>query len=149
MAENLTQCSVCRTLISPEKVAGMQPPLLCEGCRARQATAQSSEFPFATFVRFRASVKLVATMLLVIAVFQFVALLWNPVGRLLLANMNLSGRTGYHGIENLLASFMITLPSTLLWNILFPVLLLMIRKALLAFSDMMSDLFVAAHQEKL
>jgi hypothetical protein len=136
MAENLTQCSVCRTLIPPEKAAGMQPPLLCEGCRARQATAHSSEFPFSSFVRFRSATRALAVALMAVAVIQFAMLFWTPL---------------YEGIYGLsrTAILMRMLPSLLLWNILFPVLLLILRKALLAFSDMMSDLFVAAYKDKL
>ncbi len=149
MAESLTQCSVCRTLIPPEKAAGKQSPLLCDGCLARQATAQSSEFPFATFIRFRASVKVVATMLLVIAIVQFICLLWMPVVRtLLIGDVSGSARAPY-GMYSSLTLFVSTLPSTILWNILFPILLLMLRKALLAFSEMMSDLFVAVYKDKL
>ena len=144
MTENLTQCSVCRTLIPPDKAAGMTPPLLCDGCRARQVTAKSSEFPFATFIRFRAAVKAVATMLTVIAIFQFVAVLWNPF---LYAYFRIDGGLSYgHQFWNMIWS---GLPSVILWNILFPILLLMLRKALLAFSEMMSDMFIAAHKEKL
>jgi hypothetical protein len=143
MTENLTQCSVCRTLIPPDKAAGMTPPLLCDGCRARQVTAKSSEFPFATFIRFRAAVKTVATMLLVVAIVQFVAVLWIPFTY---EYFEIDGLSSSYQFWNIIWKL---IPSTILWNILLPILLLMIRKALLAFSEMMSDMFIAAHREKL
>lgn len=144
MAEDLTQCSACRTLIPREKAAGMQPPLLCDGCRARQAAAHSPEFPFASFVRFKSAMKLLASALTVVAVIQFGMILWQPL---------LSGyMRGYHDFRNMsvtVAFFTGAGQSIILWNIIFPIMLLILRKALLAFSDMMSDMFVAAHKEKL
>lgn len=147
MAENLTQCSACRTLIPPQKAAGMTPPLLCDGCRERQTKAHSPEFPFATFVRFRSAVNVTASMLVIIATLQFLGLFWNLIMRPLMAGMNRSGGSIFE--HTFWGISLGALPSTLLWNLLLPILLLMLRRVLLTFSDMMSDLFVAAYKEKL
>ena len=147
MSEGLTQCSACRTLIPPEKAAAMTSPLLCDACRERQAKAHSPEFPFATFVRFRSAVNVMASMLMIVAILLFVGLFWNPVARVLLMGMSRSSGSIFG--HNFWTVWISTLPSTVLWNLLLPILLLMLRRVLLAFSDMMSDLFVAAYKEKL
>lgn len=145
MSENLTQCAICRTLIPPEKAAAMAQPLLCDGCRERQAQARSPEFPFATFIRFKSSVRVLSAMLMITAIVQFLLLPWHPVCQIMLhASMNSRYNTTTSAILAVT-----TLPQILLWNILVPILLLMLRSALLAFSDMMSDMFMAVNKDKL